>query len=98
MPDRRRPVSRKVKAEPSPQGSESEKGVPLVAKFAFRPVTTANLADFETFFSSRGAPKHCWCMVWRRSPAEAKNHDPASRRRQMMARLADGVPIGLLAL
>jgi len=64
---------------------------------AFRPVTKATRADFEAFFSSPGAPKWCWCMVWRRSSAEAKHHDPASRKRQMMRRLDAGTPVGLLA-
>ena len=32
-----------------------------------RPVTKATRADFEAFFSSPGAPKYCWCMVWRRT-------------------------------
>jgi predicted GNAT family acetyltransferase len=63
----------------------------------FRPVSKRNLADFETFFSARGAPKYCWCMVWRRSAAEAKENDPASRKRQMMKRIGEGTPVGLLA-
>ncbi len=36
-------------------------------------------------------------MVWRRSSAEAKTNDPASRKRQMMQRIAAGTPIGLVA-
>jgi GNAT superfamily N-acetyltransferase len=36
-------------------------------------------------------------MVWRRSAAEAKNNDPASRKRQMMKRIGEGTPVGLLA-
>jgi hypothetical protein len=66
-------------------------------EFIARPVTSANRRDFETFFSAPGAPKWCWCMVWRRSAAEAKRNDPANRKRQMMKRIAAGVPIGLLA-
>jgi GNAT superfamily N-acetyltransferase len=68
-----------------------------VGPLTFRPVTTRNLADFETLFSAPGAPKYCWCMVWRRSAAEAKNNDPASRKRQMFERIGRGVPVGLLA-
>ncbi len=63
----------------------------------FRPVDKSTLPDFEAFFTSPGAPKYCWCMVWRRSAAEAKHHDPASRKRQMWTRVGDGVPVGLLA-
>ena len=36
-------------------------------------------------------------MVWRRTSAEAKDHDGPSRRRQMMERLDRDTPIGLLA-
>ena len=63
----------------------------------FHPVTQATRADFEALFSSPGAPKHCWCMVWRRTAEEAKLRDPADRRRMMMRRLGAGVPVGLLA-
>jgi GNAT superfamily N-acetyltransferase len=66
-------------------------------ELTFRPVTKHNAADFETLFSARGAPKYCWCMVWRRSAAEAKNNDPASRKRQMFERIGNSVPVGLLA-
>jgi GNAT superfamily N-acetyltransferase len=68
-----------------------------VGPLTFRPVTKRNLADFEALFSAPGAPKYCWCMVWRRSPAEAKKNDPASRKRQMFERIGKGVPVGLLA-
>ncbi|WP_421726618.1 GNAT family N-acetyltransferase [Bauldia sp.] len=63
----------------------------------FRAVDADTRGDFETLFSSRGAPKYCWCMVWRRTPAEAKHNDGASRKAQMMARLDAGTPIGLIA-
>lgn len=64
---------------------------------AFRPVASSNRADFEALFSAPGAPKHCWCMVWRRTAEEAKQRAPADRRRMMMQRIAAGVPVGLLA-
>jgi len=59
-------------------------------------VTTATRGDFERLFAAPGAPKYCWCMVWRRTAAEAKHHDAASKR-QMMERIAAGVPVGLVA-
>jgi GNAT superfamily N-acetyltransferase len=60
-------------------------------------VTTATLADFERLFSAPGAPKYCWCMVWRRTAEEAKHHDGPSRKRQMMKRITAGIPVGLIA-
>lgn len=70
---------------------------PAPAELTFRPVDETTVADFEALFTAPGAPKYCWCMVWRRSSAEAKHHDGESRRRQMMERIAAGVPVGLLA-
>lgn len=68
-----------------------------VTDLTFRPVAKDNRSEFEAFFSSRGAPHFCWCMVWRRTSAEAKENDPAGRKRQMLRRIADGVPVGLIA-
>lgn len=36
-------------------------------------------------------------MVWRRTAAEARHHDSASRKEQMLERIAAGLPVGLLA-
>ena len=69
----------------------------MSAPLEFRPVTKANRADFEALFSSPGAPKWCWCMVWRRTSAEAKLKAPADRKRMMMQRISAGVQVGLLA-
>ncbi|MBN8995664.1 MAG: GNAT family N-acetyltransferase [Rhizobiales bacterium] len=63
----------------------------------FTPVTAATWPRFEAFFSGPGAPKHCWCMVWRRTSEEAKLQDGADRKRMMKARVEAGTPVGLLA-
>jgi GNAT superfamily N-acetyltransferase len=63
----------------------------------FRPVTSANWTDFEALFEDPGGPKHCWCMVWRRSSEEAKNQDPAFRKSLIEARVGRREPIGILA-
>ena len=63
---------------------------------SFAPVTLATRADFEGLFSGAGGPKHCWCMVWRRSAAEAKEKAPGSRKRQMLERIGNGTPVGLI--
>jgi GNAT superfamily N-acetyltransferase len=70
---------------------------PDMTRLTFRPVTPATEADFDRLFSAPGAPKYCWCMVWRRTAEEAKRHDGASRKQQMMKRIAKGVPVGLIA-
>jgi hypothetical protein len=67
------------------------------ANLSFQPVTEANWPAFEAFFAAPGGPKHCWCMVWRRSSAEAKLQAGADRKRMMRARIAAGTPVGLLA-
>lgn len=64
---------------------------------AFRPATRETIGAFEGFFNTPGAPKHCWCMVWRRSTEESHSHTPADRKRQMMTRIAAGTPVGLIA-
>ncbi len=63
----------------------------------FRAVTKATWREFEAFFEEPGAPKYCYCMVWRRTSEEAKHHDGQDRKRQMKQRIEDGAPVGLLA-
>lgn len=67
-----------------------------VARLTFHPVDAGRWADFERLFESRGGPKSCWCMIWRATPQEAKHADGASRKAAMAARVAAGVPVGLL--
>ncbi|MCB1487657.1 MAG: GNAT family N-acetyltransferase [Bauldia sp.] len=67
------------------------------ADLSFRPVGKDTLSDFEALFNSPGAPKHCWCMVWRRTTAEAKENSGPDRKRQIFQRIAAGVPVGLIA-
>jgi predicted GNAT family acetyltransferase len=68
-----------------------------VEALTFRAVTPETWPDFEAFFEEPGAPKHCWCMVWRRTSAEAKLQAGADRKRMMKERVGDGMPVGLLA-
>ena len=65
-------------------------------RLTFHAVDAARWADFERLFESRGGPKSCWCMVWRQTPEEAKHTDGASRKAAMAARVAAGIPVGLL--
>jgi GNAT superfamily N-acetyltransferase len=68
-----------------------------MTQLTFHPVDQTTLPAFEAFFSARGAPKWCWCMAWRRTSAEVKDRGGAASRRQMLGRIRDGVPVGLLA-
>jgi hypothetical protein len=64
----------------------------------FVPVTAATWPRFEAFFDEPGAPKHCWCMVWRRTTEEARLQAGSDRKRMMKERIEAGTPVGLLAL
>lgn len=65
-------------------------------KLTFRPVTKARWADFEALFSHKGAPSYCWCMAWRTTPEEAKQHSGAERKPMMRRRIMKGAPVGLV--
>jgi len=68
------------------------------AALSFAPVTPETWPRFEALFAGPGGPKHCWCMVWRRSAEEARLKAGADRQRMMKERVAAGTPVGLLAL
>ena len=59
-----------------------------------REVTADLWSDFKGLLESRGAPKNCWCMVWRGTPKERA--DKATRRAGMQDRIRNGTPVGLL--
>lgn len=65
-------------------------------KLTFRPVATETVDDFTALMGGRGGPSYCWCMVWRGTPSERKQRKPAEKRAQMMGRISEGVPVGLL--
>jgi GNAT superfamily N-acetyltransferase len=60
----------------------------------FREVDRDSWSGFADLFEERGGPKSCWCMIWRASPAEAKNG--ASGRSQIEGRVDAGAPVGIL--
>jgi GNAT superfamily N-acetyltransferase len=68
-----------------------------MTQLTFRPVDEASLPAFEAFFAAPGAPKWCWCMAWRRTSAEARERGGANSKRQMLERIHEGVPVGLIA-
>lgn len=65
-------------------------------KLTFKPVTAKTIGDFETLFGARGGPNWCWCMAWRATSAELKDAKSPARRQQMLHRINDGVPVGLV--
>jgi GNAT superfamily N-acetyltransferase len=70
--------------------------MPLSEQLIFREVDLSNWTDLERLFESRGGPKHCWCMVWRATPQEARKTDGKSRKAALERRVQQGVPIGIL--
>ncbi|MBU1174761.1 MAG: N-acetyltransferase [Alphaproteobacteria bacterium] len=64
--------------------------------YTFRPVTSENVEDFVALFAARGGPGHCWCMVWRGSPAEKHEQGGSLKKAQMLGRIEAGIPVGLL--
>lgn len=70
--------------------------VSTAPRLAIHEVTTERWSDFERLFEAKGGPKYCWCMAWRSLPEEVKQSDISRRKLAIAARVADGVPIGLL--
>lgn len=69
----------------------------MVLKLTFKPVTAETVGDFEALFGAKGGPNWCWCMAWRATSAELKDAKGPARRRQMLDRIKNGVPVGLVA-
>jgi GNAT superfamily N-acetyltransferase len=69
----------------------------MSAALTFKPMTEKTVGDFEALFGAKGGPSYCWCMAWRATSAELKDAKGPARRRQMLGRIAEGIPVGLLA-
>ena len=67
-----------------------------VQGISFRAVEGDTWADFERLFEGPGAPKYCWCMVWRAVGPERVNRDSKSRKSYIQQRVESGVPIGII--
>jgi GNAT superfamily N-acetyltransferase len=63
----------------------------------FKPVTESNVGDFVELFAAKGGPNWCWCMAFRATPIEIRHSQSAERKKQILGRVAEGIPIGLLA-
>jgi GNAT superfamily N-acetyltransferase len=65
-------------------------------RLTFKPVTKATAKDFEALFEAPGGPKYCWCMAFRATPDEIKAAKGQARKAQMLGRIADRIPVGLV--
>lgn len=70
------------------------------AEFEVVEVGPGSWTHLETLFEGCGGPKYCWCMAWRRKPAEILSLRSAERNQALKAQLCgivnSGVPVGLL--
>ncbi len=66
-------------------------------QITFKDVTIERWPDLDHLFESRGGPKYCWCMLWRRQGEERKIKDNPGRKAALKKRVEGGVPIGILA-
>ena len=69
----------------------------MTGTLTFKPVTAATVGDFEALFGAKGGPNWCWCMAWRATSAEIKDAKSPERKKQMLGRINDGIPVGLIA-
>ena len=65
-------------------------------RLVFHAVDQSRWGELEKLFDGRGGPKSCWCMVWRATPAEARQTDGKSRKAALATRITAGTPVGLL--
>ncbi|WP_136657725.1 GNAT family N-acetyltransferase [Nitratireductor sp. XY-223] len=57
-------------------------------------VDNTRWTDLEALFEARGGPHYCWCMAWRRKPADKGK---ASLKAALRAQVSEGTPIGIIA-
>ncbi len=63
----------------------------------FLEVNAARWRDFEALFEGRGAPKYCWCMVFRAPPNQSHAPDNTAKKAGMRRRVLANEPVGILA-
>ncbi len=66
-------------------------------RYDFRAVDASSWEAFEALFEAPGAPKYCWCMVFRTPPDGVVTRDNASRKAEIQRRIAANQPVGILA-
>jgi GNAT superfamily N-acetyltransferase len=60
-----------------------------------RAVGPGDTGAFEALFSAKGCPGFCWCAAYRFEDASSLGRD--AKREAMLRRIAEGVPVGVLA-
>ncbi|MEW6631523.1 MAG: GNAT family N-acetyltransferase [Pseudomonadota bacterium] len=78
-----------------PSSSNVSETKPDLAGLRFIEVTPETRGSFESLFEQPGAPKYCWCMVWRHSSREHVQSD--EKKRMMVALIEAGTPVGIVA-
>lgn len=68
----------------------------MAVRLTFKPVTAKTVGDFEALFGAKGGPNWCWCMAFRATSVELKDAKSPARKQQMLDRINDGVPVGLV--
>lgn len=63
----------------------------------FHPVTAERQSDLERFSQRHGKFRYCSCMRWRLTSTEFKESTKESRIAELDARVAKGMPVGVLA-
>ena len=62
----------------------------------FHEVDRARWDDLEWLFESRGGPKYCWCMVWRKMPKGASRSDNHAKKDALHGIVESGTSVGIL--
>ena len=85
-----------AKSGSRPNQRATENNNQAIQSLVFHEVNKDRWADLERLFEERGGPHHCWCMVWRATPEEARHTDGKSRKAALKKRVEGHVPIGIL--
>jgi GNAT superfamily N-acetyltransferase len=85
-----------AKSGSHPNQRATEHNDQAIQPLVFHQVDQDRWADLEQLFEGRGGPHHCWCMVWRATPEEARHTDGKSRKAALKKRIEGHVPVGIL--
>ena len=69
----------------------------MINKLSFKPLTENTWDNFVELFGSRGACGGCWCMAWRLTASQFKEHKGNTNKRLMKKLVKDKEQIGIIA-